>query len=343
MIKSIQAKKLNGEFSKYGKQAIENNVYAVAILAGGQGSRLKINAPKGCVLVDKGDEKEEIFKIHIKKMKFTKIPLFIMVSRENESDTREYFQKNKYFEEFGYNEDLIVIFEQEEWPLLRITDREKVRIDGEIKYGSSGHGGFYKAICKVKEKMDLFGTEFIYITNVDNILQKPLDYDFIGMSYKNGLDVSVKSVKKINSKEKVGLFVEKSGKLSVLEYTEVSQELANRRDSKGDLYLQQANIMNQILSRKFIEKAAKIDLPIHEQYKEKWGEKFIKRETLLFDAFPLANTFEVVQVSREDEFAPIKNLHGEDSLDTATLQYLRYIRKEEAIAKKNRKNLEYNI
>ena len=190
MIKSIQAKKLNGEFSKYGKQAIEKNVYAVAILAGGQGSRLKINAPKGCVLVDKGDEKEEIFKIHIKKMKFTKVPLFIMVSRENESDTREYFQKNNYFEEFGYNEDLIVIFEQEEWPLLRMIDREKVRIDGEVKYGSSGHGGFYKAICKIKEKMDLFGTEYVYITNVDNILQRPLDYDFIGMSYKNGLDVT---------------------------------------------------------------------------------------------------------------------------------------------------------
>ena len=101
--------------------------------------------------------------------------------------------------------------------------------------------------------------------------------------------------------------------------------------------------MNQILSRKFIEKAASIELPVHEQYKEKWGETFIKRETLLFDAFPLAEKFEVVQVNREDEFAPIKNLHGEDSLDTATLQYLRYIRKEEARNRKSREDLEYNI
>ena len=348
MIKKIKTQKLNGKFANYGKEAIEKNKYGVVILAGGQGSRLKINGPKGCVLVDKGDEKEEIFKIHVKKMKFTQIPLFIMVSRENESDTKEYFQKNNYFKDFGYNEDLITIFEQEEWPLLKVTNREKLRIDGEIKYGSSGHGGFYKAISKteVREKIDKLGIEYLYITNVDNILQRPVDLDFIGMAYKNKLDVTVKSVKKINSQEKVGLFVEKSGKLSVLEYTEISEELSNKRDSKGELYLCEANIMTQILSKEFIERAAKFDLPIHEQYKKKWGEEFIKRETLLFDAFPKADRYAVVQVVRADEFAPIKNLHGEDSLDTATLQYLRYIRKEEARVKKDRKEseaLEFNI
>lgn len=344
-LKKVKTKKLNGEFTNYGKEAIEKNKYGVVILSGGQGSRLKINGPKGCVLIDKGDEKQEIFKIHVEKMKFTKIPLFIMVSRENESDTIEYFEKNNYFKDFGYNEDLITIFEQEEWPLLKVTNREKLRIDGEVKYGSSGHGGFYKAISKteVREKIDELGIEYLYITNVDNILQRPVDLDFIGMAYKNKLDVTVKSVKKINSQEKVGLFVEKSGKLSVLEYTEISEELSNKRDSKGELYLCEANIMTQILSKEFIERAAKLDLPIHEQYKKKWGEEFIKRETLLFDAFPLAETFEVVQVSRQDEFAPIKNLHGEDSLDTATLQYLRYIRREAAREKKNKEALEFNI
>ena len=105
----------------------------------------------------------------------------------------------------------------------------------------------------------------------------------------------------------------------------------------------EANIMTQIFSKEFIERAAKLDLTIHEQYKKKWGEEFIKRETLLFDAFPLAETFEVVQVSRQDEFAPIKNLHGEDSLDTATLQYLRYIRREASREKKNKEALEFNI
>ena len=344
-LKKVKTKKLNGEFTNYGKEAIEKNKYGVVILSGGQGSRLKINGPKGCVLIDKGDEKQEIFKIHVEKMKFTKIPLFIMVSRENESDTIEYFEKNNYFKDFGYNEDLITIFEQEEWPLLKVTNREKLRIDGEVKYGSSGHGGFYKAISKtgVREKIDELGIEYLYITNVDNILQRPVDLDFIGMAYKNKIDVTVKSVKKINSQEKVGLFVQKSGKLSVLEYTEISEELSNKRDSKGELYLCEANIMTQILSKEFIERAAKLDLPIHEQYKKKWGEEFIKRETLLFDAFPLAETFEVVQVSRQDEFAPIKNLHGEDSLDTATLQYLRYLRKEEAKAKKDKETLEFNI
>lgn len=345
MIKKINSKKLNGKFVEYGKEAIEKNKYAVAILAGGQGSRLKINGPKGCAFVDKGDCEETIFQIHLEKMKFTNIPLFIMVSRENSCDTREYFEKNNYFHKLGYNENLITIFEQEEWPLLKIANREKLRIDGEIKYGSSGHGGFYRAICKeeIRKKLDKFGTELIYVTNIDNILQKPMDFDFIGLAYKNELEVTVKSVQKINPLEKVGLFVEDSKRLSVVEYTDISQEMVNKRDNNGELYLKEANIMTQILSVKFIKEAAKVTLPVHEQYKNKWGESFIKRETYIFDAFRLATKYDVIQVQRKDEFAPIKNLHGEDSLDTATLMYLRYLRREEA-KNKNKMNAEdYNI
>jgi len=345
MIKRIETEKLDGTYTQVGKEVVTKGKYGVCILAGGQGSRLKVDGPKGCVMLDLGDRKEAIFEIHFQKMKGTKVPVFIIVSRENEADTREYFKRKKYFEEYGYNKELIKIVEQEELPLLRLN-REILRINGEVKYGSSGHGAVYKALAKteVREEIDSLGIQLMYITNVDNILQKPLDFDFIGLAYKKNLEVAVKSVKKSNSNERVGLFVESGGKLNVLEYNEVSEEISNRRDENGELYLQEANIMTQILSVKFIKEAAKVTLPVHEQYKEKWGEKFIKRETLMFDAFPLADNFSVIQVLREDEFAPIKNFKGEDSLDSATLMYLRWLRKEEVKESKvETLEHEYNI
>ena len=142
--------------------------------------------------------------------------------------------------------------------------------------------------------------------------------------------------------EKVGLYVERDGKLSVIEYTEITEELSNKRDECG-LYLKCSNIMNQILSWEFIKKSSNSEIPYHEQFKEKDGIKFIKQEKLLFDTFHLADSYKIIIVERMDEFAPIKGAEGKDSPDSATLMYLRYLRKEEAKAKKNIKSLEYNI
>ena len=345
MIKSIQAERLTGAYVQKGMEVVENGRYGVCILAGGQGTRLEFNGPKGCCPVNIGDKLQEIFKFHIEQLKGTNVPIFIMCSRENIYETEDYLTVHEEeLKDMGYSREMITTFEQEELPLLRYNG-EKLKIDGKIKKGSSGHGGVYKAIMKpeVREKIEDLNLKYIYITNVDNILEKPLDYDFIGLVASNGLELAVKSVEKTEPEEKVGLFIERNNRLEVLEYNEVGEELTERRDSDGTLYLKEANIMTQIISVDFLKKVSKIELPMHNAYKRKWGQEYIKRETLLFDAFKYAEKYKVIRVKREEEFAPIKNKEGKDSLDSAALLYLRYIRMQEAKAKKERKNLEYNI
>ena len=345
MIKSIQAERLTGAYVQKGMEVVENGRYGICILAGGQGTRLEFNGPKGCCPVNIGDKLQEIFKFHIEQLKGTNVPIFIMCSRENIYETEDYLTVHEEeLKDMGYSREMIITFEQEELPLLRYNG-EKLKIDGKIKKGSSGHGGVYKALMKpeVRERIEDLNLKYIYTTNVDNILEKPLDYDFIGLVASNGLELAVKSVEKTEPKEKVGVFVEKDDRLEVLEYNEIGQELTEQRDINGKLYLREGNIMTQIMTVDFIKKISNIQLPYHNAYKRKWNEDFIKRETLLFDAFKYAEKYKVIRVKREEEFAPIKNKEGKDSLDSAALLYLRYVRMQEAKRRKNTEDLEFNI
>ena len=205
---------------------------------------------------------------------------------------------------------------------------------------SSGHGDLYDAIVKEKNLIEKLGIQYFMVTNVDNILSSLLDCDFIGNAVDN--DITAKTVEKLEPSEKVGVYAEKDGKLAVVEYTEISEELASRRDEEG-LYLKASNIMNQILSWEFIKKSSNSEIPYHEQFKEKDGIKFIKQEKLLFDTFHLANNYKIILVDRKNEFAPIKSADGKDSPDTATLMYLRFLRKEETRKQNRKTSVEYNI
>ena len=338
MIKKVKLTKLDGTKVEEGKKIVENGKYGVIILAGGQGSRLGHQGPKGTYMLDLGDTKKSIFQIHIENiMKYRNdINVFIMTSSENNDETILYFQENNYF---GYNPKLIHFFKQSDRPLLNYK-RKPIIKEGKILKASSGHGDLYDAIVKEKSVIEKIGIQYLLVTNVDNILSNLIDYDFIGSSINN--DITAKSVEKIDSSEKVGLYVEKDNKLTIIEYTEISEELREKRDEHG-LYLKTSNIMNQILSWEFIKIASEATIEYHEQFKEKNGLKFIKEEKLLFDAFGLAKKYKVFLVERSEEFAPIKSAEGRDSPDTATLMYLRFLRKEET-RKQNRKSFEeYNI
>lgn len=338
MIKKVKLTKLDGTKVEEGKKIVENGKYGVIILAGGQGSRLGHQGPKGTYMLDLGDTKKSIFQIHIENiMKYRNdINVFIMTSSENNDETILYFQENNYF---GYNPKLIHFFKQSDRPLLNYK-RKPIIKEGKILKASSGHGDLYDAIVKEKSVIEKIGIQYLLVTNVDNILSNLIDYDFIGSSINN--DITAKSVEKIDSSEKVGLYVEKDNKLTVIEYTEISEELREKRDEHG-LYFKTSNIMNQILSWEFIKRSSEEDIEYHEQFKEKNGLKFIKEEKLLFDTFYLSKKYKVFLVERSEEFAPIKSAEGKDSPDTATLMYLRFLRKEET-RKQNRKSFEeYNI
>ena len=338
MIKKVKLTKLDGTKVEEGKKIVENGKYGVIILAGGQGSRLGHQGPKGTYMLDLGDTKKSIFQIHIENiMKYRNgINVFIMTSSENNDETILYFQENNYF---GYNPKLIHFFKQSDRPLLNYK-RKPIIKEGKILKASSGHGDLYDAIVKEKSVIEKIGIQYLLVTNVDNVLSSLVDYDFIGRSINN--DITAKAVEKIDPSEKVGLYVERDNKLIVIEYNEISEELREKRDEHG-LYLKTSNIMNQILSWEFIKRSSEEDIEYHEQFKEKNGLKFIKEEKLLFDTFYLAKKYKVFLVERSEEFAPIKSAEGRDSPDTATLMYLRFLRKEET-RKQNRKSFEeYNI
>ena len=341
MINKVKGEKLTGKSFEKGLEMVNDGKYAICVLAGGQGSRLGHPGPKGTYMLDLGDTNKSIFQIHIENiMKYRNdINVFIMTSSDNNDETVLYFQENNYF---GYNPKLIHFFEQNDRPLLDYA-RKPIIKNGRILKASAGHGDLYSCIMKVEKVIEELGVEYLLVTNVDNILSSLVDYDFIGSSINN--DITAKTVEKLEPSEKVGVYAKKDGKLAVVEYTEISEELASRRDEEG-LYLKASNIMNQILSWEFIKKSSNSEIPYHEQCKEKDGIKFIKQEKLLFDTFHLANRYKIVLVDREDEFAPIKGAEGKDSPESATLMYLRYLRKEEARVKKDRNNnkaLEYNI
>ena len=338
MIKRIETEKLDGTYTQVGKEVVTKGKYGVCILAGGQGSRLGHPGPKGTYMLDLGDTQKSIFQIHIENiMKYRNdINLFIMTSSDNNDETILYFQENNYF---GYNPKLIHFFEQSDRPLLDYA-RKPIIKNGRILKASAGHGDLYSAIMKVEKVIEELGVEYLLVTNVDNILSQLIDYDFIGSCINN--DITAKTVEKLDPSEKVGVYAKKDGKLAVVEYTEISEELASRRDEEG-LYLKCSNIMNQILSWEFIKKSSNSEIPYHEQFKEKDGIKFIKQEKLLFDTFHLANNYKIILVDRADEFAPIKSAEGKDSPDTATLMYLRFLRKEETRKQNRKTSVEYNI
>lgn len=338
MIRKVNLEKLDGKKAEVGRKVLEEGMYGIIILAGGQGSRLGHPGPKGTYMLDLGDSNKSIFQIHIENIMKSRndINLFIMTSSDNNDETIMFFEENNYFD---YNPQLIHFFEQSDRPLLDYK-RKPIIKEGKIMKASSGHGDLYDAIVKEKNLIEKLGIQYFMVTNVDNILSSLLDCDFIGNAVDN--DITAKTVEKLEPSEKVGVYAEKDGKLAVVEYTEISEELASRRDEEG-LYLKASNIMNQILSWEFIKKSSNSEIPYHEQFKEKDGIKFIKQEKLLFDTFHLANNYKIILVDRKNEFAPIKSADGKDSPDTAILMYLRFLRKEETRKQNRKTSVEYNI
>ena len=315
MISKTKAENLTGKSVEKGRELVKDKKYAICVLAGGQGTRLGINGPKGAYTENVAYDNKSFFEMILVEPLKKGIPVYIMTSNENKEDTENHFRTNKELKKYIKS---VTFFTQGERP-LKDLEGNPLEIDGQTIYGASGHGSVYRSMRNsgVLEEMIEEGITKVLITNVDNINVSTVDYDFIGESVDT--DVTIKSVKKEDPEENVGVFILKDNMLSVIEYTEIDYAMRNRKDSSG-LYLQQANIMVQIIDIEFIKKAADIDLKIHVQTKKKWGLEFIKEETFLFDAFYLANSYKIFQVDREFEFAPIKT---KEDIKPAILAYIK--------------------
>ena len=327
--------KLNDKYKYYeklGKDAIKQGKLAAVTMAGGQGTRLGHNGPKGTYDIGL-DSHKSLFELLADALKEegkkydVVIPWFIMTSRENNKETVEFFEKNKFF---GYRKDKdIFFFIQGELPM--------VDTEGKILIGEDGHGGIYESLVKngMTQKMRQLGVEWVFIGGVDNCLVKMVDPVLMGVAIDKKVTVACKSIVKANPHEKVGVFCKRNGRPSVIEYSEIDDEMAEATDENGELLYGESHILCNLFNIEAIERMGANPLPYHSAYKkakyiDKDGNLVVptspnayKFEAFLFDAFGEVDDMAILRVKREEEFAPVKNADdaGVDCPSTARKLY----------------------
>ena len=327
-------------YEDLGIKAIKKGKVAVVTMAGGQGTRLGFNGPKGAYVFNP-DANMSIFQAltdtlrDVCKKYKVKIPWYIMVSRQNAAETEKFFVDHNYF---CYDKKSIHFFIQGELPMLDFNGKILLNEDGSIKMAANGHGGTLYSMQNsgVLSELKGKGIEWISINGVDNVLVKPVDPLFIGLSIHKNVLGAIKSLPKRDPEEKVGVICKKNGRVGIVEYTEISKEMANLRDADGNLVYGDAYVLFNLYNIKGLEKVAKEPLPYHVAVKKAdyidCNGNFVKAEEpnaykfeqFIFDSYPMFDDICVLRVKREEEFAPIKNATGEDSPETALKMYREY-------------------
>lgn len=326
-----------------GLDLISQNKVGVVLLAGGQGTRLGSSEPKGCYNVGLPSGKS-LFQLQAERIeKLTElaqatspngpkveIPWYIMTSGPTRKDTEEFFKKHNFF---GLDSNNIYFFEQGVLPCL--TGEGKIILENQysVALAPDGNGGIYNALNKSGVLADIKrrGIEHIHTYCVDNSLVKVADPVFIGFSSNRKVAIATKVVRKRDAHESVGLIVSVNNAPAVLEYSEISPELASAAEEGNPnlLKLRAANIVNHYYSAKFllnIPNWATSYLPFHKANKKiphvdlKTGEivakplkpNGIKLEQFVFDVFPRLGfkEFASLEVNRQEEFSPLKNGPG---------------------------------
>ena len=321
-----------------GEQVIKQGHYAVITMAGGQGTRLGHNGPKGTYALDTINGKKYIFEIIIDRLKKAEkqynvtIPWYVMTSKENHQDTILFLEKNNYF---GYNKDKIKFFKQGELPLIDTQGKIILDENAKIKEAADGNGGIYEALSKsgMLQELKQNQIEWIFISGIDNILSNFVDPILLGLTIKENNVIASKSVAKANPQEKVGVFCKMNGKPKIIEYIDLPEEMAEELDENGELMYGEVNIGTYLYNRSVLENLANAKLPYYAAFKKSGylnaNGKFIepdepnvfKFETFIFDAFTRYDDMTIMRVKREDEFAPVKNRTGNDSPETAVKLY----------------------
>lgn len=341
---SFDADKLS-DYADKGDSLMKEGKFAAVTMAGGQGTRLGHNGPKGTYDIGLPSH-ESLFAIQCRRLKTQSekcgktIPWYIMTSRENDVETRAFFEEYDYF---GYDRDYIKFFVQSMLPMIDFDGKIVLESKGKIKEGADGHGGLFVAMLKngIYDDMKAKGIKWIFVGGIDNVLLKLCDPAFIGFVDESGCGIGAKSLVKRDAREKVGVFCLMDGKPYVIEYTEVSDEMAEARDENGEFLYGDAHILCNMFNISAFEKMTGDfgGLPYHTAIKKTnfvnaQGEivtpdkpNAYKFEAFIFDAFKYFDSMAILRVERSEEFAPVKNKDGEDSPATARELFMNAIDK----------------
>ena len=320
-----------------GIKAIKEKKLACVLLAGGQGTRLGFDGPKGTLNV--GLTKDlYLFEMLINNAKEVAakagcaFPIYIMTSKKNNDATVKFFNEHDFF---GYDRDMIHFFIQEMAPATDYDHKVYLESKGHVALSPNGNGGWYRSLRLngLYDDIKAQGIEWFNVFGVDNGLQKLADPYFLGAVIESGDDLGAKVIKKAFPTEGLGVMCYRDGKPSIVEYYDLTQEMLEAKDENGELAYNFGVILNYLFRIDALEKIAGENLPLHivkKKIPHIDGEgNFIKPEepngfkyeTLVLDMIEMMDNCLVYEVVREKEFAPIKNLHGVDSLDSARELY----------------------
>lgn len=333
---AMELPQIEAEHEKYkgkGLEAIRKGKVGAVLLAGGMGTRLGSDHPKGMYNI--GITKDVyIFQrlienlLDVVKEAEAYVPLYVMTSDKNHEDTTAFLKEHDYF---GYPEEYITFFIQEMAPACDYEGKVYLEEKWKLSTSPNGNGGWYSSMYKwgIAQKAIADGVEWLNVFAVDNVLQRIADPCFVGAVIDRGCACGSKVVRKCAPDEKVGVMCLEDGRPSIVEYYELTEELMDAKDEKGDPAYNFGVILNYLFKVSDLEKIREKKLPLHVvekkiPYLDKQGNKVkptepngYKFEQLVLDMIHELDSCLPFEVDRRKEFAPIKNATGVDSVESA--------------------------
>lgn len=334
-VEALSVADIKNEFSRYyekGLDALKEGQVGAVLLAGGQGTRLGFDGPKGTY--NMGENRNvSIFELQMNNIKSvaeacgTPFHLFIMTSDVNDAATRNFFEVNDYF---GYDKEKIHFYVQLKAPTCSFDGKIYLEDKHKISASPNGNGGWYSSLVEsgLDKVIEENGIRWLNVYAVDNVLQRICNPEFVGATLESGCACSAKVVKKTCPEERVGVLCKQDGLPSIVEYYELPEEMANMRNADGELKYCYGVILNYLFNVEKLNTIYKTKLPVHLAkktitYMQK-GEKIkpqepngYKFETLVVDMIKLMGSCLAIEVERNKEFAPVKNKDGVDSVVSA--------------------------
>lgn len=321
------------EYTQLGLEAIRAGKVGAVLLAGGMGTRLGSDAPKGVYNI--GLTRDVfIFQrlaenlLDVVRQADAWIPLYVMTSDKNHEATTAFFQEKNYF---GYNPDYVTFFMQDMAPASDYNGKVYLEEKWKMSTSPNGNGGWFASMMKwgVVDQIREAGVEWLNVFAVDNVLQRIADPCFVGATIATGSAVGAKVVRKNAPDEKVGAICLEDGRPSIVEYYEMTEELMSATDERGEPAYNFGVILNYLFREKDLEEIAARKLPLHivekkiphldedGKYVKPESPNGYKFEQLVLDMIHELDSCLPYEVVRNHEFAPIKNRTGIDSVESA--------------------------
>lgn len=318
---------------KRGQDLLRAGRVAAFTVAGGQGTRLGFDGPKGAMVVTPvgGRTLFALFAemvLAARRRYAAPIPWYIMTSPANHAQTVDYFDRNNWF---GLPTEDVRLFSQGVMPALSREGKLLLEARHRLSLAPDGHGGSLKALSVSGALADMRrrGIEVISYFQVDNPLVKPFDPLFLGLHAATGSEMSTKALPKSDDLERVGNLCRHRGRTMVIEYSDFPEDLAHARNPDGTRRFDAGNAAIHAFDVGFVERVTAQTLPFrradkavafvddHGQLVKPAAPNAVKLETFVFDVLPLAKNPLVLEIERGEEFSPVKNATGVDSLETA--------------------------